>query len=250
MRRPLRWDLQAERYSAAITLYEMTTGVLPRWGDGPSDPVLRTGAARATNRGTLEAEQAASSPRFHMRRALTTSIPGSGTGEQPPIGAGHAAQAQAPGADGPLLVRLSHELIAYAETLAWAADRFTVAEPLVPPHRVLHDLREISAPPGPRGCPRTACSAWSLRRAASPPSRADRSSTHGEWMRGARSSSPTARSWERWSWSICATTPCAPPTSRTVGMALHGVWALLACDDREELPMLDGEGVPHAHTRL
>ena len=40
MRRPQRWDLQAERYSAAITLYEMTTGVLPRWGDGQSDPAL------------------------------------------------------------------------------------------------------------------------------------------------------------------------------------------------------------------
>lgn len=27
-----RWDLHAERFSAAITLYEMTTGTLPRWG--------------------------------------------------------------------------------------------------------------------------------------------------------------------------------------------------------------------------
>lgn len=38
LRRPPRWDLQAERYSAGVTLYEMTTGVLPRWGDGRSDP--------------------------------------------------------------------------------------------------------------------------------------------------------------------------------------------------------------------
>lgn len=39
-RRPPRWDLQAERYSVAVTLYEMATGVLPRWGDGISDPSL------------------------------------------------------------------------------------------------------------------------------------------------------------------------------------------------------------------
>ena len=32
----------AERYSAAVTLYEMTlgAGVLPQWGDGKSDPAL------------------------------------------------------------------------------------------------------------------------------------------------------------------------------------------------------------------
>jgi serine/threonine protein kinase len=39
-RRPKRWDLQAERFSAAVTLYEMAAGVLPRWGDGKSDPAL------------------------------------------------------------------------------------------------------------------------------------------------------------------------------------------------------------------
>lgn len=33
-----RWDLHAERYSAALTLHEMATGVLPEWGDGKSDP--------------------------------------------------------------------------------------------------------------------------------------------------------------------------------------------------------------------
>lgn len=33
-----RWDLHAERYAAAITLYELTTGALPKWGDGTSDP--------------------------------------------------------------------------------------------------------------------------------------------------------------------------------------------------------------------
>ena len=41
-RKPRRWDLHAERYSAAATLYEMTlgAGVLPQWGDGKSDPAL------------------------------------------------------------------------------------------------------------------------------------------------------------------------------------------------------------------
>jgi serine/threonine protein kinase len=39
-RRPRRWDLQAERYAAAVTLYEMATGTLPRWGDGHSDPAM------------------------------------------------------------------------------------------------------------------------------------------------------------------------------------------------------------------
>lgn len=34
------WDLQAERYSAALTLFEMATGRLPVWGDDRSDPRL------------------------------------------------------------------------------------------------------------------------------------------------------------------------------------------------------------------
>lgn len=33
-----RWDLAAERYAAAVTLFEMATGTLPRWGDGRSEP--------------------------------------------------------------------------------------------------------------------------------------------------------------------------------------------------------------------
>jgi serine/threonine protein kinase len=42
LRRPPRWDLAAERYSAAVTLYEMTlgSGVLPQWGKDKSDPAL------------------------------------------------------------------------------------------------------------------------------------------------------------------------------------------------------------------
>jgi serine/threonine protein kinase len=41
-RKPGRWDLAAERYSASVTLYEMTlgAGVLPQWGKDRSDPAL------------------------------------------------------------------------------------------------------------------------------------------------------------------------------------------------------------------
>lgn len=38
LRRPPRWDLYAERYATAVTLYEMATGTLPVWGDGESAP--------------------------------------------------------------------------------------------------------------------------------------------------------------------------------------------------------------------
>ena len=37
-----RWDLHAERFSAAVTLYEMATGTVPKWGDEKSDPALLT----------------------------------------------------------------------------------------------------------------------------------------------------------------------------------------------------------------
>jgi serine/threonine protein kinase len=33
-----RWDLHAERYAVAVTLYELATGTLPQWGDGKTDP--------------------------------------------------------------------------------------------------------------------------------------------------------------------------------------------------------------------
>ena len=39
-RQPPRWDLYAERFAMAMTLYEMATGVLPQWGDGQSDPAM------------------------------------------------------------------------------------------------------------------------------------------------------------------------------------------------------------------
>ena len=40
LRKHKRWDLNAERYAAAVTLYELAAGpnTLPKWGDGSSDP--------------------------------------------------------------------------------------------------------------------------------------------------------------------------------------------------------------------
>lgn len=38
-RKPPRWDSAAERYSAALTLYEMATGDLPKWSADNSHPV-------------------------------------------------------------------------------------------------------------------------------------------------------------------------------------------------------------------
>jgi serine/threonine protein kinase len=43
LRKPPRWDEYAERFAAAMTLYEMATGTLPRWGDGKTDPALQKG---------------------------------------------------------------------------------------------------------------------------------------------------------------------------------------------------------------
>lgn len=40
LRKPARWDLQAERFSAAATLYKMATGFLPVWHDGKTDPTM------------------------------------------------------------------------------------------------------------------------------------------------------------------------------------------------------------------
>lgn len=39
-RKPPRWDPAADRYSAALTLYQMATGTLPRYGDGKSNADL------------------------------------------------------------------------------------------------------------------------------------------------------------------------------------------------------------------
>jgi len=40
-----QWDLAAERYAAAVTLYEMATGETPQWGDGLSNPAFTTDEA-------------------------------------------------------------------------------------------------------------------------------------------------------------------------------------------------------------
>jgi serine/threonine protein kinase len=40
IRKPPRWDVSAERFAAAVTLYEMASGELPEWGDGRSNPAL------------------------------------------------------------------------------------------------------------------------------------------------------------------------------------------------------------------
>ena len=39
-RKPPRWDLHAERYATAVTLYELATGTRPKWGDGKSEPAV------------------------------------------------------------------------------------------------------------------------------------------------------------------------------------------------------------------
>ncbi len=40
LRRPPRWDLYAERFALAVTLYEMTVGQPPVWGDGQTSPSM------------------------------------------------------------------------------------------------------------------------------------------------------------------------------------------------------------------
>lgn len=40
LRRPPRWDLYAERFALAVTLYEMAVGQPPIWGDGHTSPTM------------------------------------------------------------------------------------------------------------------------------------------------------------------------------------------------------------------
>jgi serine/threonine protein kinase len=40
LRRPPRWDLYAERFALAVTLYEMAVGQTPVWGDGYTSPSM------------------------------------------------------------------------------------------------------------------------------------------------------------------------------------------------------------------
>ncbi len=42
LRRPPRWDLYAERFALAVTLYEMAVGQPPVWGDGQTSPAMLT----------------------------------------------------------------------------------------------------------------------------------------------------------------------------------------------------------------
>jgi serine/threonine protein kinase len=43
LRKPPAYDTQAERYAAAVSLYQMATGCLPQWGDGQSNPAADKG---------------------------------------------------------------------------------------------------------------------------------------------------------------------------------------------------------------
>ena len=84
-RRPPRWDPSAERYAAGVTLYEMAAGVLPRWGDGRSDPAL------------TDAELAVEAERFDpaVRDGLVGVLP-QGAGPRPQ-GAVRQRRGDAPG---------------------------------------------------------------------------------------------------------------------------------------------------------
>ena len=60
-RKPVQWDLHAERFTAAMTLYEMATGTLPVWGEGQTDPEM------------LDCEASIASEMFdaNIRKAMT-----------------------------------------------------------------------------------------------------------------------------------------------------------------------------------
>ena len=60
LRRPPRWDLYAERYAVAVTLYELLIGEPPRWGEGKAQPAA------------LDCEVSLDTDRFdpHLREGL------------------------------------------------------------------------------------------------------------------------------------------------------------------------------------
>lgn len=66
-RDPPRWDLHAERYSAAVTLYELATGNLPKWGDGSAPAVVDCEA-------TIDAELFGSSVRGALTEFFTKAL--------------------------------------------------------------------------------------------------------------------------------------------------------------------------------
>jgi len=45
LRQPPRWDLYAERFALAVTLYEMAVGKSPIWGDGHTSPAMQDAEA-------------------------------------------------------------------------------------------------------------------------------------------------------------------------------------------------------------
>lgn len=68
-KKPPRWDPSAERYSAAITLHEMATGTLPRWGDGKTHPGLDPQAQLV-----LESERFDPSVRENLTKFFTKAL--------------------------------------------------------------------------------------------------------------------------------------------------------------------------------
>ena len=68
LRKPPRWDLHAERYAAAMTLYELATGTLPKWGDGKTDP------SHLTDEITLDADLFDASVRDGLREFFLTAF--------------------------------------------------------------------------------------------------------------------------------------------------------------------------------
>lgn len=67
--KPPRWEPSADRYSAAVTLHEMATGVLPRWGDGSAAPGLDP-----TARLVLESERFEPALRERMTAFFTRAL--------------------------------------------------------------------------------------------------------------------------------------------------------------------------------
>jgi serine/threonine protein kinase len=68
LRKPARWDLYAERFAAAMTLYELATGVLPGWGDNGADALTTTDNVR------LDTELLDPSVRDGLRRFFSTAL--------------------------------------------------------------------------------------------------------------------------------------------------------------------------------
>ncbi|MDA8564150.1 BREX system serine/threonine kinase PglW, partial [Mariniblastus sp.] len=66
-RNPPRWDLHAERYSAAVTLFELATSKLPQWGQGSNPAVVDCEA-------TIDAEQFGSSARGALTKFFTKAL--------------------------------------------------------------------------------------------------------------------------------------------------------------------------------